>query len=98
MQWHLFLLGAATEFLLMNIMNYGHYSMITFPLLPIAIYELKRLSTDALKYVKILSVLVLFAVTVIASFRTGKEAVKLYRCYENYGTNADPERYIWIWI
>ncbi|MDC7294808.1 hypothetical protein NXH67_14925 [Butyrivibrio sp. DSM 10294] len=29
-----FSLGAATEVLLMNIMNYGHYSMITFAYLP----------------------------------------------------------------
>ncbi|WP_022779303.1 glycosyltransferase family 39 protein [Butyrivibrio sp. AE3009] len=86
-----FSLGAATEVLLMNIMNYGHYSMITFAYLPIAIYALKKNideckdDTDSLgKLTTRLAIIVMAGVVLIAGARTGKEMLKLKNYYNRY--------------
>ena len=96
-----FSLGTATEVLLMNIMNYGHYSMITFAYLPIAIYELKKNideckeDADSLgKLSKRFAIVVMAGIVIIAGARTGKEMLKLKHYYNRYahGSQSDPVR------
>ncbi len=88
-------LGMATEFLLMNIMNFGHYSMITFAYMPLSIFEFKKLldqkddtSEKQSKLLRILTVMALSFVVLIASARTCKEMKKLYDYQKNYSATA----------
>jgi hypothetical protein len=85
----------ATEFLLMNIMNFGHYSMITFAYMPLSIFEFKKLldqkddtSEKQSKLLRILTVMALSFVVLIASARTCKEMKKLYDYQKNYSATA----------
>ena len=79
------MIGLGTEFLLMNIMNYAHYSMITFPLLPIAMHELKKVYNSSTNYIRKLSILVTISTLLLASYRMGKEIITLSYCYKDYG-------------
>lgn len=93
-----FALGAVTEFLLMNIMNYGHYSMITFAYLPVSIFEFKKLlnhkDDEALinkKVANMLTVMALLFVILVAGARTGKEMIKLMNSQKNYSANSNTD-------
>ncbi|WP_029321018.1 glycosyltransferase family 39 protein [Butyrivibrio sp. AE3004] len=88
-------LGIGTEFLLMNIMNFGHYSMITFPLFPVAIYELKKKFDEGrengIVWLQYLSITILIGTCGIAAIRTGKEMNKLRYYYDKYSSSPSEE-------
>lgn len=94
-------IGAATEFLLANINNFGHYAMITYPYFVIAVYELTKLYMHSEKGQGFQSVkkrvtgLVLLAVLLITVVFTSKELIKLYRHHEKFasGTSAETIKY-----
>ncbi|WP_155831416.1 glycosyltransferase family 39 protein [Butyrivibrio sp. LC3010] len=89
-------LGLGTEFLLMNIMNFGHYAMITFPLLPLAIYELKKTYDKSDDYsggkvFRYIVLIILIGTCSIALIRTGKEAIKLKKYYDRFSVSSSED-------
>lgn len=93
-----FSLGAITELLLMNLMNYGHYSMITFAYLSISVYEFKKILDDLkansdkmVKTLKISTILIMTFVILIAVARTGKEFKKLSYYCQRYSMTSQAD-------
>ena len=67
------MVGIGTQYLLLSILSFPHYSMITFPLIPVAIYEILRLIGDSKGYIKKLGIVLLIGTTLIVSYKTAKE-------------------------
>ncbi|WP_026488350.1 ArnT family glycosyltransferase [Butyrivibrio sp. XBB1001] len=86
-------IGIGTQLLLMNIFSYAHYSMITFGLLIIAVYELVNVinNTDKNNLIRKISILFLLGIVLIASHKTGKEIIKMAFSHQDYSANPSEE-------
>ena len=81
-------IGVVTQLLLQNIFNYPHYSMITFPYLPVSVYEIKRIMGEKKDITKYLGRVILIAIMLIALLATGNAFIRT----ASYSTNP-PDYY-----
>ncbi len=82
-------IGIGTQLLLRNILRYHHYSMITFCLLVVSIYELAYILADKTGTIKKIGIIVLSGTLFIASYRTGKEILNMAKFYKYYSSIPD---------
>ena len=83
-------LGIGTQLLLKNIFKYNHYSMITFCLLVVSVYELIYIIVNNRGILRKIGVIALSCTLLIAYFITGKEIINIENKYKaNYINNSD---------
>lgn len=79
------MIGVGTQLLLMNIFSYPHYSMITFPYLPVSVYEIKKIMSEARNNVekkditKYAGTRILIFTLLIALLTTGRAVFQIAR-------------------
>lgn len=84
-------IGIGTQLLLKNIFAYDHYSMITFSLLIVSIYELTYIIAENQGIIRKMGIVVLSCMFLIASLRTGKEIINMARKFDMYHVNSSEE-------
>ena len=84
-------MGIGTQILLKSIFRYDHYSMITFGLLIVSVYELTYTIAENRDIARKMGVFALTGTLLIASYRTGKEIIKMAGKYEAYSANPSEE-------
>ena len=86
-------LGIGTQLLLMKLFTYAHYSMITFCLLIVAIYELVNIinNTDKGEIIRKICIIFLSGTILVVSYKTGKAILDMVQCYHDYSVNPSEQ-------
>jgi hypothetical protein len=76
--------GLGTQLMLFNLQNYPHYSMITFPFIPIVVYELMRLIDKNKDLIRIAGIMLLIGTIVLACYKAGRETIVYVHIFKTY--------------
>lgn len=79
-------MGIGTQLLLRNIMRFNHYSMITFCLLIVSVYELTYIIAEKADTIRKVGIIALAGTIFIASYRTGKEILNMASFYKYFAS------------